>query len=370
MYRHNLIDNVCWENQKNSTDLQDQCQYNRSTQWKPFEFSSDPYAVPALGFCNAKQLTIQGRDNSRRLGQLYRTMFDDPICNNIKLESSEDSQKNLLSLQDIYYGVCGRKPDPAEFPFHAVAFDGVQRRGSPFFLRTGVCDSTFLASVRANATVAYRQSDYIAPLRETAAAVAFQTGKAPPVNDASLPLLLDNIYDCMVSHECHGMEDVPEGLWKIQDDMDVLETLSRLYVFEYMEAQPSRENYLRFVANYFGYYFTTVLHRMQIAVNATREESNDGNFTRLYVQVTSDSVVTPQLRILGLPKETYERRPASGSGVVYKLLQNKTDTSSFFVRILHEGHEIRLESLDSFASFVERIQPSYNDCAVFYDSFP
>jgi hypothetical protein len=192
--------------------------------------------------------------------------------------------------------------------------------------------------------------------------------------DELLPAFLDHVWDCVVSHACHDLPDVPHGLWEVAVDVDSLETASRLFALEYYwEKQQQQQGnstalYDRFVSLYYGYYFVTVLQRMRQAIDddGTARDDDAAVTPLLYVQVTSDSIVSPMLRILGHPAT---RRPVWGSQVVYQLLQNMED-GSHRVRILHEGDVLRMESLDDFAAWVDRIAPAAEECSTFYDNFP
>lgn len=59
--------------------------------------------------------------------------------------------------------------------------------------------------------------------------------------------------------------------------------------------------------------------------------SSDGEARNLYIQVTSDSILTPQLKMLGADSFA-EQRPVWGSTLVYELYQHKQDHHQHIVR--------------------------------------
>jgi hypothetical protein len=72
----------------------------------------------------------------------------------------------------------------------------------------------------------------------------------------------------------------------------------------------------------------------------------------LYIQVNSDERTTQQLQILGAPEALLSRKPAWGSQIIYQLLRQETGGGTFAARILYDGYEIRMQTLDAFTEFV------------------
>lgn len=383
MYQHNLIDNICWTGQADSTDpiMKEQCRYNLSSVWETFEFSSDPYAYPAKGECNAKQLTVQGTRHAELLGRAYGNMFPPEkrlaLCqagsNGIGLEAHEE-QKNQLSLQHAYYGICAKMPDTNEFTAEAVLDQGIVERGRPFYLQLALCGSDFMKKYLNEASLDFVDNNK-ARLKDMTGELAIISGKKTPDKTTDFVPFLDNEIDCFFCHFCHGLHDYPSELDDAMKDINELETLSRTYMFDYVEANGEEgENgkYKRFVSTYFGYYFATVLQRMRLSLDP---ETNDSS-PSLYVQVTTDQIVSTVLRILGAPRTVIRQRPLWGSQIIFQLLRlqatntSKTeDTAPVFVRILYDGQLIRMQPFDAFANFVDIITPSVDDCPVFHDNF-
>ena len=118
LYPHDLIHNRCWPGQLNSTaaPLPDQCSYRMSSVWESWPREADPYATPAFGACACPQLTQQGNDHALSLGQTlrrqYGSMLGGGACRPgaVGLET-EKQQKNEMSLQTAYQGICGSLPD-------------------------------------------------------------------------------------------------------------------------------------------------------------------------------------------------------------------------------------------------------------------
>eukprot|EP00521_Asterionellopsis_glacialis_P006501 CAMPEP_0195281466 /NCGR_PEP_ID=MMETSP0707-20130614/755_1 /TAXON_ID=33640 /ORGANISM="Asterionellopsis glacialis, Strain CCMP134" /LENGTH=388 /DNA_ID=CAMNT_0040340349 /DNA_START=196 /DNA_END=1362 /DNA_ORIENTATION=- len=374
IYQHDYIDNYCWPNQYNSTHpiMQDQCKYNLSSVWENFEFTSDPYASPARGSCNAKQLTVQGQQNAEILGKAYRKMFgegkDSRICEDgtIRLES-DAVQKNQMSTQHVYKGMCGKLPDPVgDLVAERVLDDGTIAPGRPFFLHVGICqDSDFLKNAKQRSSDAFLASDWIPKMTETVGVLADIVDKRFPETNDNLDTLEDNIEDCVISHACHGLDDTPKGIWSILKDVDQQETASRIFMFDYFSGT---DEYKRFVSVYFGYYLVTVFDRMQRVI-----EENDATTKHqeplLYVQVTSDDRLSAILKVLDAPRSMFSRRPPWGSQIVFQLLEENA-SKSFYVRILYNGEEMKMLKWKAFAKLAESYTPTIEDCARFHDNYP
>jgi hypothetical protein len=58
----------------------------------------------------------------------------------------------------------------------------------------------------------------------------------------------------------------------------------------------------------------------------------DDDVKNLYIQVTSDAIVTPQLRMLGVASKYADQRPSFGSAIVYELYEHKTEPGRHVVR--------------------------------------
>lgn len=106
----------------------------------------------------------------------------------------------------------------------------------------------------------------------------------------------------------------------------------------------------------------------------------------LYIQVTSDAIVTPQLRMLGVASKYADQRPAFGSAIVYELYQHEKEPEKYvvrycwsktelnFCRILYNGHTLKscgnkgyctweewTEKITKFFPAKEACQPFYNN---------
>ena len=217
LYPHDLIRNRCWPRQLNSTDppMPRQCGYNTTSVWEAWPPQADPYAAPLYGSCACPQLTQQGKDHALALGQTllhhYGRMLRGCRPGAVGLET-EQQQKNEMSLQTAYYGLCGSLPDPspAAYPKEKVIyFGGAPARGTPFFLQQGVCQSDgVLGPLDAAASAAKASSSYWQQAHELALTVAQHAGQDPPALE-STDDMLDNIEDCIVVHACHGLDDIP-----------------------------------------------------------------------------------------------------------------------------------------------------------------
>ena len=384
IYAHEYIDNVCWPQQLNSSftsspSMAFQCNFNRSSIWEDFSETPDPYAAPLPGVCAEKQITKQGIEHAVSLGKSYAAMFSPDalkaICasDSIGLECDE-AEKNQVTLQSVYFGLCGSLPSPSVHPASSVVDHGIISSGRPFYLRTGVCASTVLSSLQASATAAFyddsKNGDYLRSLRSVGATLARAVSKPIPERDQDLPTLLDNVEDCFLAHRCHDLQDMPSALSSgdLMDAVDELETESRLYAFDYFEG----DDYVNFCANYFGYFFVTVRDRMKRII------SGDATAKSIYIQVTSDSIISPQLKMLR-QNELSRVRPPWNSQIIYQLLKDDA-TGELAVRFLFNGVDLKVCAnsngsqkkyctFQEFDSFVRSLQPSQEDCAVFYDNW-
>jgi len=143
--------------------MKEECDYDLSSIWENFQFTSDPYAVPLRGNCNAKQLTQQGRDHAFKLGTIYKSLFGDALSGCKKgsiLLESDIAQKNQQTTMKVYEGLCGRLPSRTEFPYASTLDDGAVASGRPFYLHTGVCDSPALHELEAIAIDAMTKSSW------------------------------------------------------------------------------------------------------------------------------------------------------------------------------------------------------------------
>ena len=88
-------------------------------------------------------------------------------------------------------------------------------------------------------------------------------------------------------HKCLGLNDVPKQFLNasLTEKADELETSSRVFPLEYYRNQKT------FGMMHFGYYFKVLLDRMRNVIN--------GGTQTISIQVTSDSILTPQLDLLG-----------------------------------------------------------------------
>lgn len=394
MYQHDLIGNVCWTGQANSShpSMKNQCRYNLSLVWEKFEFTSDPYAYPAKGECNAKQLTTQGKLHAEILGRAYGNMFTAEERRNmckagsgkIVLEAHEE-QKNQLSAQHVYQGFCGKIPDASELKAEVVLDRGIIELGRPFFLHLALCGSEFLTESLHKANHNF-VNDNIDQLMNLTTKLAMISGKKAPENTLDFVQFLDNEIDCYFSHSCHGLRDIPSRLNSFMKDANELETLSRAFAFDYIEAngvEGEEGKYRQFVASYFGYYFSTVLHRMRLVLEPEAHglgpDTKTSAIPSLYIQVTTDQILSTLLRILGARRHEIRQRPRWGSQVIFQLLQLRAsiqstgqvmDAASLYVRIIYEGQVIKMQPFKAFANFVDNITPSDRDCPEFHNNFP
>jgi len=175
-----------------------------------------------------------------------------------------------------------------------------------------------------------------------------------------LATLEDNIEDCVISHACHGLDDTPNGIWPILEDIDRQETASRIFIFDYFSGT---DEYKRFVSAYYGYYLVTVLDRMRRVVENKQDEP------LLYVQVTSDDRLSAILKVLDAPDSMFSRRPPWGSQIIFQLLEDK-ESETFHVRILYNGDEMKMLNWKEFINLVDSYTPTKEDCARFYENYP
>ena len=197
----------------------------------------------------------------------------------------------------------------------------------------------------------------------------------PELKDAAT--LLDNIEDCMVCHYCHNLSDTPDELFPLFDEIDELETESRLYPFDYFKSK-NEDEYNRFVQNYFGYYFSVLSDRMK-----GRILNGGGKEPILYLQVTSDGILSPMLKILEADEKMVKKRPVWLSQIVFQLLMKEEEEKckyfkagcdevedKYYVRVVFNGEDVRTYEWKEWKSFVSRITPTQNDCSLFFDNYP
>ena len=145
LYEHSLIKDRCWPRQLNSTTppMPAQCGYNLSNVWEVWPVQPDPYAAPAAGRCSCPQLTQQGKDHALSLGRTLRKQYAGMLqrpgrpsvgcrAGSVGLETAKQ-QKNEMSLQTAYLGLCGALPSPSDprspdfQPMERVIYAGVSR---------------------------------------------------------------------------------------------------------------------------------------------------------------------------------------------------------------------------------------------------
>ncbi len=266
LYPHDLIHNRCWPGQLNSTEppMPRQCGYNTTSVWEVWPPQADPYATPLFGHCACPQLTQLGKDHAHALGQTlqrqYGSMLGGCRPDAVGLET-EQQQKNEMSLQTAYAGLCGSLPDPSQSGYpkeKVIYFGGPPARGTPFFLQQGVCQSDgVLAPLETAANAAKATSSYWKQAHELALTVAQHAGQDPPALE-STDDMLDNIEDCIVVHACHGLGDIPAPFLQnsaLFTEMDQQETRSRAWALNYYRAGGNDTAYRAFAARYYGYYF-------------------------------------------------------------------------------------------------------------------
>lgn len=64
------------------------------------------------------------------------------------------------TIQNEYYGLCGKLPDPNEFPADTVLDRGAGVPDSPFWLSLAACDSERLTQLEEQARVGKEASQY------------------------------------------------------------------------------------------------------------------------------------------------------------------------------------------------------------------
>lgn len=72
-------------------------------------------------------------------------------------------------------------------------------------------------------------------------------------------------------------------------------------------------------------------HHLDSLLRMQKKISSDSEARNLYIQVTSDSILTPQLKMLGADSYA-KQRPVWGSTLVYELYQHKQDHHQHIVR--------------------------------------
>jgi hypothetical protein len=170
----------------------------------------------------------------------------------------------------------------------------------------------------------HSKTDVVNNLKEVADTVGSIAQNIPDDDPYLAASFLDSMEDCVVSHACLELEDIPDGML---DNFQVLDTaVTGLKLFPYSIFGSDTE-YKRFVSNVYGYYFTTVLHRMKKGVereNGSKYGQSLDSAALLYIQVNSDERTTQQLQILGAPEALLSRKPAWGSQIIYQLLRQET----------------------------------------------
>lgn len=114
--------------------------------------------------------------------------------------------------------------------------------------------------------------------------------------------------------------------------------------------------------------------------------NGDNQARDLYIQVTSDSILTPQLKMLGAGAYA-EQRPVWGSTLVYELYQNSQNTDQHAVRynsafsladrcrILFNGHTLNICgekgycTWDEWTTKLTQLFPVKDQCLPFYNNY-
>eukprot|EP01127_Copromyxa_protea_P012603 TRINITY_DN3309_c0_g1_i1.p1 TRINITY_DN3309_c0_g1~~TRINITY_DN3309_c0_g1_i1.p1 ORF type:complete len:476 (-),score=76.95 TRINITY_DN3309_c0_g1_i1:178-1566(-) len=375
---HDAIQNSCWPGQINSSyaPFARQCSYNSSSLWAPFEPSPDPYSIPARGACSPGQLTKEGILHAEKLGAILRKQYIEKLkivpadCpfDRIALELDQD-QKNQLTLQHEYFGLCGRYPSLVDYPASKVLNTGRVEKNRPFWLSTGVCNSTkFNDLYQESLDHMYQSSFWKEQVKNNVTLIARYTGQSAPVEEHRAEFL-DGINECLIIHQCHNLTDYP-AIFREGDDVyhtsDTLDTKIKMYPYDYYANDDAKYN--EFSSLYFGYYYKVLWDRMY------KMKSNVTNVKSLYVQVTSDAIVAPQLRMLGVTKYAGQR-PPFGSTMIYELYQHKTEREQFAVRILFNGHTVKACGNKGYCTWEEwtnkltKFFPKKQDCAPFYNNY-
>jgi len=352
-----------------------ECRYPLSSVWEKIEQEADPYSNPHFGNCLEKQLTQQGRNHSIRFGRIIskqymsKTNLLHASCQPFKIGLESDyAQKNQITTQDEYFGLCGRNPSLREFPPNQVLDDTTIAPGRPFWLNLKVCNSEPLKKYLKEAEQDMHTSDYWN--KDVQAAVKELTnitGHPIPKKERWVEYL-DNIIDCTVCHHCHPLGDAPSKFYNdstFWTKIDELETKERGYPFQYHKGKPTE---VALYSLYFGYYFKVLQDRMDAKIK------NQGRPKDLYIQVTSDGVLTSQLNMLGVPQA--KQRPPWGSAIVYEVYKHKTETDQHAVRVLFNGKTLPVCGEDkqfcSWEEFNEKLSkfiPEEKDCQPFFQNY-
>ncbi|KNC79344.1 hypothetical protein SARC_08266 [Sphaeroforma arctica JP610] len=340
MYAHDILDNKCWPHQLNSTQdtMEHQCEdTERSSIWNTKDFIGDPYAAPEKGYCNAKQLTLQGATHAEKLGGMLKhaylntdtestgTPLFEGLCTPETVSlSSEDALKNQLTLQSVYKGLCGDLPTVEAYPAAKVISDGTPKRSTPFHIYPKICNGTQLARLNKLGQEVKTTSAMwgeISDVAKQVATIADHTKTVESDTERSAELL-DAVYDCMVSHACHGLGDTPEQLANLHtaNAIDEYETKSRTFTFTYLKEQNQTELEL-YRKLTFGYYFRFLMDKMM-------DVTEKAKGPKLSIEVVADSTLTTVLAMLSArDSKTHEHRPPWGSTIVFEVYQS-VDTSA------------------------------------------
>jgi len=396
LYEHDLIKNICWPGQRNSSRKSSQlaaseCDFGTrvlETAWATFPESFDPYAAPGNGTCQVYVGTPQGTKQGVLHAEMWGEMLHqrymetgllsrDCPAGTIALHS-DNVHKNELALQTEYRVLCGREPDAnAEFLASAVLATGKVAPGMPWYLDTGMCGGDRLSELTQEADDARLSSSWwqndVQAITEDIAGI---TGHPVPKSE-HMAELLDSIIDCTVIHACTGLGGIPQELVdssglpnmdasSLFHRMNAAETLARVFPLEHFR-NTNMSKFMEYASLYYGYYFGVLRDQLFAVVNG------DNRAPRLTISVMSDSNISPQLAFYNL--DAARLRPPYLSSLIHELLLD-TQTGEYLIRIVYNGEvqtvcpsQAQLCPLHEWLSLVQRYVPSRKACPILYDNY-
>lgn len=385
MYDHPLISNICWPDQVNSSSpaMSKECAgLNASSIWFPWASppaNPDPYAHPLPGTCAPQQLSRQGLTHAHSLGSILwqelgvRQGLLSPACLPAEISlGAAHAQQIETSLQAMYQGLCGREPTNAAYPPHLTISNGSICPHCPFWLHAAVClQQPLLPRMLQEAAVALNESTFLQLNISQAALALARATHHRFIDPTDGPYLLDNIFDCAISHACHALPDLPPGLSaSLLYEINHLETLSRVWPFTFFGAQ-SPDRRTLFSRLFYGQYLY-VLHARFKAIIA-----NEPDAIKMSLHVMSDSNISPLLMMLA-QDAVASLRPPWGSTLIFELYQTAASLE-YALRVVYNGQPLILHvcgcqdtmcDWNQFETWVAQLFPAHAECPEFYANFP
>jgi len=311
-----------------------------------------------------------------------------------------DDQKNQITAQWEYFGLCEKFPDKVQFPPETTIDDGSLQKGRPIWLSLSVCDHPTLRKLSQTSldyihSPEFKKEHQIEELKQE---ISLITGHPPGIEPWEI--FFDNIVDCTMTHYCHSLPDVPPALFRDGrlSEINRLETLSRSCPLPEAYKKGNPDVVKEYYSLLFGHYFKVLHDRMEAKIaedsrkyqtvsaeirtltgDQSAEIQGDTADIRLgvkdlYIQVTSDSKITPQLKMLGFDTEA-KYRPPWGSAIVYELFKNTKEVGEYAVRITFNGKICKLCGSEDFCSWEEfsknisSFVPPPSMCPKFYENY-